>query len=79
MLVPQSDIIARRPANACTCVQVLELKEPVEDERGFVYEKAAIENWITGHGRGDLPVDAPFAGGVSTALCHHMHNDLVLG
>lgn len=49
--------------------QVLDLKEPVEDERGFVYEKAAIEAWIASRGQGDNPVDAPFAGGESSASC----------
>ena len=41
----------------------MDLKDPVEDQLGFVYERAAILDWFTHQpGRGDVPVDAPFAG-----------------
>ena len=54
----------------CWRAQVLDLKEPVEDQLGFVYEHAAIMDWFRHQdGRGDTPVDAPFAGrGFGT--CH---------
>lgn len=42
------------------CAQVLNLKEPVVDEVGFVYEKESIEGWLVPHG--NRPVEAPIAG-----------------
>lgn len=41
-------------------MQVLSLMDPVVDEVGFVYEREAIEGYLSRHG--SRPVDAPIAG-----------------
>ena len=44
-------------------MQMLNLKEPVVDEMGFVYEKEAIFEWLSKQqGDGRTPVRAPIAG-----------------
>lgn len=44
-------------------VQMLNLKEPLVDEMGFVYEKEAIFDWLSKQqGDGRIPVKAPIAG-----------------
>jgi len=44
-------------------VQMLSLKEPVVDGMGFVYEKAAVFDWLSKQqGDGRTPVRAPIAG-----------------
>lgn len=44
-------------------LQMLQLKDPVVDEVGFVYEKEAIYDWLRKQpGGGQQPVRAPIAG-----------------
>ena len=44
-------------------LQMLQLKDPVVDEVGFVYEKEAIYHWLSRQpGSGQQPVRAPIAG-----------------
>ena len=72
-------------------LQMLQLKDPVVDEVGFVYEKEAIYDWLRKQpGGGQQPVKAPIAGlawflsNVSTIqlpnvtlLVIHLSSDLV--
>ncbi|EIE24159.1 hypothetical protein COCSUDRAFT_41448 [Coccomyxa subellipsoidea C-169] len=52
--------LARNVKCPISGVEVLNLKEPVVDEVGFVYEKESIEGWLVPHG--NRPVEAPIAG-----------------
>lgn len=45
---------------ACVLAQVLNLNEPVVDEVGFVYERKAIEQYLSQYG--NRPANAPIAG-----------------
>ena len=50
-------------------LQMLQLKDPVVDEVGFVYEKEAIYDWLSRQpGGGQQPVRAPIAG-LACFLC----------
>lgn len=44
-----------------TLVELIHLKEPVEDSKGFVYEKSALIDYIRKTSRGRGPVRAPIA------------------
>ena len=46
---------------ACACTQVKELADPVQDARGFIYDKAAITAHIKQNARNG-PVKCPMAG-----------------
>lgn len=49
---------------------MLNLKEPVVDEMGFVYEKEGIYDWLSKQpGGGRNPVRAPIAGTAALLAC----------
>ena len=53
---------------------MLNLKEPVVDEMGFVYEKEGIYDWLSKQpGGGRNPVRAPIAGTAALLACLQSH------
>lgn len=50
--------------------QVIELKDPVEDEKGYIYERSAILAHIQQQGRGQGWCDAPFPGANHRVFAH---------
>lgn len=55
LLISQANAVAtpRQFVSLCAMpTQILEIEEPVEDQKGFVYEKAAIIEHIRKHGMG---------------------------
>eukprot|EP00884_Botryococcus_braunii_P014767 jgi/Botrbrau1/23291/Bobra.0102s0032.2 len=59
---PDNDRLAKNVYCPISGKQILDLKEPVVDQMGFVYEKVEILAWLRSQGRGPASVMAPVVG-----------------